>query len=363
MKPLSQKVAQTLIKKIKQAEQSAAENDSFVYCDDYLALARLYNSLDNYQKEIAVLTRFIDLGRAANEDLPIVERQLSEAKAALHEQRQIQKISGTNPIAATQDKSREKPSEPSKVPPLQLENETAADAPIWPSNREQPASLSARDIINVHEQPLDTIKLVSMCAAYTGKSEEDEIFELAIISFEYCQNNDTVTRILDEYHGTRQTAKTIPPEAIARLNTHNRGKSPKYLDVNKVNKIFEKADAVISHNDPHIERQLFLCLFPHLSAVKWRSSQSDIPWQALGFSEKGLSKLLHRYQFKRPNRTPVERAKAIIRLLSQFEPGTQTSLFKRLLHCQPMKPFEWTKSLKQRADKLQKKRFSFGFKR
>ncbi|WMS87008.1 hypothetical protein [Pleionea litopenaei] len=356
MKALTRKVAHSLIEKIVTGEKQAAKNDTLVSCDNYLTLARLYNSELDYAKEINVLQRFLDLGRAVHEDLALVERQLSEAKAAQHEQRQIDKLN-----LNTQNEPSVK--EASKTP-LRLQDESGSES-IWNTTEtsQEREKLTPRDIINPTNKPIDAIKMVTVCAAYTGKTEDDELFELALVSFQYCRNNDTVIKILDEYHGSRKTKKPIPIAAVSRLSASHGIESIEALNQDRVNTIMENVESVISHNDPYIERQHFICLFPHFEKLAWRSSQLDIPWSALGFKDRGLSKILNSYSINRPNRTPQERAKAIVRLLSQHEPGTQSSFFKRLLNCQPMKAFEWSKALKSTSDKLTKKRFGFGFRK
>lgn len=358
MNSLSQRVERNLIQQIKQKETQAGASQSFIMCDDYIALANLYRSNQLYQKELAILTRFINLGLALHDDLEKVEQRLNQAKARLHEQRQ--QNSGQNlDASATRQTSKVIPlvagAEQPKKPRLELALEEIDDGKenLW-----QPIPSTKTNYHAPRREkklPENSIKLVSICAAYTGKRPDDELFELALIAFDYCLNNDMVMRIVDEYHGLRLPSKDIPASARLRFGVNQQELKSSRFDSERIHKLLEGSQSVISHNDPVIERQLFLCHFPAYSKLDWRSSQVDIPWKALGFEATSLSTLASYYQIRSGTRTPTERAKTIVRLLAQFEPESDHTFLKRLMSCSPMSPMKWSEELRNHSKKLNRR--------
>jgi hypothetical protein len=363
---LSQRVERKLIQQIKHKEAEAGLKQTFVLCDDYIALANLYRANQLYQKELTVLSRFVNLGLALHEDIEKVELRIREVKALLHQQRQNSPILGPQTEDSTQlNKQFEDVAfdhvhqalEITHEPKLELTLEAIDDGQesFW-----HPVSSKRTSQTNVQrkaELPKHPIKLVSICAGYTGKTQQDEIFELALIAFEYCQNNDMVLRIIDEYHGLREPNKEIPATSKLRFGINLSDIKNRRFDHDRIQHLMTGVKSVISHNDPYIERQLFLCHFPAYAKVEWRSSQQDIPWKALGFSTTSLSNLAEHYQLRTSTRTPMERAKTIIRLLAQYEPDTDHTLLKRLMSCSPMAPMKWTQTLKAHSQRLNKRSF------
>ncbi len=356
MNSLSQRVERNLIQQIKRKEAEAGAKQAFVMCDDYIALANLYQSNQLFQKEFTILSRFINLGLALHDDLEKVELRLRQAKARLHQQRQqcpgLSTASSSSPAAAH---LINRPIEEKDAPKLELALEEIDDGKetLWQPQSSQKTHNTAAS--RVAKLPERTIKLVSICAAYTGKKHDDELFELALIAFEYCTNNDMVMRLTDDYHGLRLPSKDIPASARLRFGVNQQELKNSRFDHDHIQQVLEGAHSVISHNDPVIERQLFLCHFPAFSKLEWRSSQIDIPWKALGFETTSLSTLASFYQLRSGTRTPTERAKTIIRLLAQYEPETNHTLIKRLMSCSPMSPMKWNDELRSHSKRLNRK--------
>lgn len=358
MNSLSQRVERNLIQQIKHKEAQAGANQSFIMCDDYIALANLYRSNQLYQKEVVILTRFVNLGLALHDDLEKVEQRLRQAIARLHEQRQqnpgqiIESPPSQNFAKVSLLKAETK--QPTK-PKLELALEEIDDGKenLWqPLPTPKSGGHTPR---RVKKLPENSIKLVSICAAYTGKRADDELFELALVAFDYCQNNDMIMRVVDEYHGLRLPSKDIPASARLRFGVNQQELKNSRFDHDRVQQIMDGARSVISHNDPVIERQLFLCHFPAYSKLEWRSSQIDIPWKALGFEATSLSTLASYFQIRSGTRTPSERAKTIVRLLAQFEPDSEHTFIKRLMSCSPMSPMKWDEGLRSHSKKLNRR--------
>jgi hypothetical protein len=360
---LTQRVERRLIQQIKRKEAEAGASQQFILCDDYIALANLYRANHMYQKELVVLERFKNLGLALQEDVEKVEGRVREVKALLHRQRQATGSAVGSTAKHTHQPlpdysarhTEEELAETMPTTKLELTLEAMDDgkASFW--HPVAKSTTTDRKSASKPKLPELPVKLVSICAGYTGKTENDEIFELALVAFEYCQNNDRVLRILDEYHGLRAPGKEIPQASRLRFGINAHQLKQGNFDHQHIEQLMAGAKSVISHNDPYIERQLFLCHFPSYARVEWRSSQQDIPWKALGFSSTALSNLAEDFQLHTGTRTPMERAKTIIRLLAQTEPDTDHSLLKRLLSCSPMAPMQWTPTLRAHSKKLNKR--------
>lgn len=355
MKKLSQRVARNLIQTIKTNEQKAGQEDTLLRCDNYLSLAHLYINEGLYGKAVSVLSRFIDLGRSEFSDIPLVEQKLNEAKALLHEQRQIEALNKPENTSVEARLDSFLQHSPTK---LTLVGDIPEPRGVWQKmrNPESQPAVERNEVQKKRRLPAKPIKVVAMCAAYTGKTIQDEIYELAMVAFEYCLNNDRIMGTVDEYYGCRKTycrLETIEQLRLApELNTNVTHK----LSQEMVNRVTKDAHCVISHNDPYLERQHFFSLFPHLTDLDWRSSQLDIPWGAYGFKSKGLTSLLDYYGIAHTTRTAKDRARGIMRLLGQVEPDADNTFLSRLLSCKPMRRFTWSSEAKVQSNRLNRKR-------
>lgn len=360
MKKLSQRVARNLIQTIKFNEQKAGQEDTLLRCDNYLSLAHLYISEGLYGKAVSVLSRFIDLGRSEFADIPLVESKLNEARALLHEQRQIAALNKpvNTSIEAGLDSFLQ--SSPTR---LALVGDVPEPRGVWQQLRDPMSRLAAeaKEIEKKPQLPAKPIKLVAMCAAYTGKTIQDEIYELAMVAFEYCLNNDRIIRTVDEYYGCRKTYCKLETVEHLRLAPELNSDITHRLSHEMVDRLIKDAHCVISHNDPYLERQHFFNLFPHLIDLEWRSSQLDIPWGAYGFKSKGLTSLLDYYGITHTTRTAKDRARGIMRLLGQVEPDADNTFLSRLLSCKPMRRFTWSPEARAQSNKLNRKRIWLPF--
>ncbi len=350
MSKLSDRVASQLQIKIKQEEHRAAQRDQFVDSYHYLTLSHLFETKGDLEKALLVLNRFLNLGRANPTDEALVRQKQQQIKNAIHLSRQdTQRPLDIDALAAKFDLEAMASDEVEWISP---------DITVGSFTNNRTSSKQEK-IESTEELPADPIKLVTICAAYTGKTLTDEIYELSLVAFNYCRNNDRVLNIIEQYHGLRTPIKPIPDTVKMRVANPLISNNKQLLDQAKIINLLNDAYGVISHNDSYIERQHFLCLFPKFSHLKWWSSQQDIPWSALGFKEKSLTELLGFYGITNVPRTTTERAKGIGRLLSQKESNTNSSYFKRLLSCKSMKPVEWTSELKAQSAKVQGKLFAF----
>ncbi|MEE4244293.1 MAG: hypothetical protein V2I33_02715 [Kangiellaceae bacterium] len=333
MKKLALRVADKLLADIDSQELAAAKTFRPVPRDLYVSLARLYRSEALYHLEVEILNRFINHPSATASDISYVEKQLGEANKLANE------------VRADENSAKQQP---------QVEHHyddvTTAQ------------TIRASSIIN---KPLTTnekpISVAFVCGAYTGKSVNDELYELAIVTADYCRANDVILAITDEYHGYRKPSKHIPEKAKQRFQSKNPLLEQKYFDDHQVASMLGSVTTAISHNDAMVERQHLFCQFPKLTNTAWRSMQDSIQWQALGLDSLALSDLLSSHGLPAVTATPLIRARAMLTLSAQVDQLSQASYLKRIIASKPMAPFIWTPALKSQSKKVAQKRFRLPF--
>ncbi len=293
----------------------------------FLCLADVYRENNRISDEVNILERFAALGSASTEDTNKIFKRILK----VYELRES------------------------------LKHKASA------SNTEN-FSMQAleKDIMSVENiQPELGIKnyeiclAVAVCAAYTGATADDEIFELSLSQFEYCKNNDILLRITKQYHGLRRTQGEIPERKKRRFSVNKAELEKSQLDRKAILDIILGSEQVISHNHPYIERQHLVLMFPELAKIPWHSSQVDIPWKALQMDTISLTQLLKQHGNTLPVKSTSQRARGIVTLLSQIEPGTKKSYMARLMKCKPMRAFVWTPELKKASKRLNKRKFIF----
>lgn len=377
---LNERVEKNLSVKIKRHVQQAIANDTLIQSDDFLALANLYHARQKYTQELSVLNAFLTHGRASEDDIPRVKQRYLATKTLVHEQRlskadepQAPSFSLDNDTTISSEPAQKSKSEqssqtstPTELSLVEMDTgEFTGLERVFKSRAksfEKEKSSKTPKLTNIFNksltQPVDKIKVVALCAAYTGTASDDEIYELAMVSFDYCNNNDAILSITGEYQDTREPLKPINHLKLTTDRNRRNAKDLGHFDAHAIVQFMEGVDCVVSHNNPVWERQLFFCHFPALTHLSWRSSQLDIPWRALGYQSSALSKLLHSHQLSTTTQTSRDRAKGIVRLLAQVESGNHSSYASRLFQCQAMSHFVWDKTLRAQSKRLNKRGLS-----
>ncbi len=197
------------------------------------------------------------------------------------------------------------------------------------------------------------IKALTVCSAFTGRTEEDEITQLALVLFEYQPSRKKPGRIIEQYVASRAPVVVVPGKKQMQFVSTQSSMAEQLFDKQKIVALFNQADFVVSHNDADIERHILVTLIPELIDTKWYSSQKDIPWEAIGF-EKHLTRITRAHGMRRPNGC-LERARAIYRILKTFEQNASQVYLERLYNKQPMKSIEWTPAMSTQHKKLHRK--------
>ncbi|TQV86830.1 hypothetical protein [Aliikangiella coralliicola] len=338
---LTLKIEKKILSIIDAIEEKARQNDSEsaekIHSKHYMQLADLYHFHKDFENEAAILKRFARLDYAANDDLvEIYDR--------------IDRVSRLSDIA------QEKPSSLAKLElvPMYHDQDKISLSSV---NKVAPR-------VNLDKKPFkeQSLKVLSVCAAYTGRSDTDEVIQLALVLFEYSAAADKPMKTVETFVATRKTKIIVPVKTarqfnLGELNGQGDEHASQPFDTAKIRTMFQQADMVVSHNDAEVERKLIATLIPEVVEQDWYSSQKDIPWGALGFDTKSLTQLAVALGEKTP-RSCLERATAISQILAMNEPCSSQVYLERLYNMQAMKPFEWTPSLLKKRKQLHRNRFT-----
>ena len=126
----------------------------------------------------------------------------------------------------------------------------------------------------------------------TGLDEKrDQIIEFAISLFCFEKNSCKILGIVDSYCGLREPTIPIPLEASKVNGIYMDDVKGKDLDYERIKKLLDKAEFLISHN-ANFDRKFVRVLLPSVDSKEWLCSMNGIDWYGKGFNSKGLQNLL-----------------------------------------------------------------------
>ncbi|MCW8878482.1 MAG: hypothetical protein OQK51_15640 [Kangiellaceae bacterium] len=330
---LTAKVAKKILSIIDQLESDVASGNATINSQYYRQLADLYHFQKDFKSEAEILQRYVqldpsDLNKAANDDLVEIYERIDRANALIGFK-----------------KEELKPAVDLALEPISEEIEK-----ISISSKKKTAPRSDKQHKEFIEKKL---KGLTVCAAYTGRSDRDEVIQLALVLFEYCAKSEKPAKVLKTLVTNRKPLHDVPEKKLRKFGLSSQELKQSKFDYDGIKALFDEADMVISHNDADIERNLIITLIPDLINKRWFSSQKDIPWGALGFDSKSLSKLVLAHGNKVPH-SSLDRANAIFNLLLENEPNSDLIFLERLHNMQPMKDFQWTPELLKKHNQLKR---------
>ncbi len=323
---LTQKIEQKVLSIIDSLENNAKAEKSEIFAKYYIQLADLYHFEKNYHKEAKILKRFSQQETASNDDLVGLYERIDRA-VKLSEIKQLAPRQAANLALVPEAEDKDNISIESKKPIAKRINQSKA-----------PFHTKSHKVLNV-------------CSAYTGRTDNDEIAQLALVLIEITPNENKV-KTIDTFVGLRKTKKAVPAKTKLKFGLANYDLKLNPFNKPKVLSLFNQADFIVGHNDTDIERKLLALLIPEVAEMEWHSSQKDIPWGALGFESKKLTSLC-RAHGEKSFRSCLDRAAGIGRLLNHLEPSGEQTYFERLYSMPPMKPFVWTPELIKRKNQLE----------
>ncbi|WP_196140344.1 hypothetical protein [Aliikangiella sp. G2MR2-5] len=316
-----------LLSVIREQERlSMQDNNCQLSSRYYFQLADFYHCAKDYDKEAAILSRYARLDSIAGDELIQVYDRIERA-LKLYDIKVSGRLESSHLTLVSED-------EP--VGKFTIGSGSKTHFRVNPSLT--PFSQKNHRVLTV-------------CSAYTGRSDDDEIAQIALVLFEFNSESSEASRVLDTYVANRTTRKSIPTKTAMQFALVDKSTKRSVLDSAKILSLFELADFVVSHNDAEIERKLISLHFPQVADKPWYSSQKDIPWGALGYENKSLSTLA-RAHGEKAARTCLERASAICKLVQKFEPSAERTYLERLYHMTPMRPMVWTPELLKRSKNL-----------
>lgn len=331
---LTKIVEQKTLKLIDNMEVAAFESEAPLRAENYVKLANLYHFHKEFLKERDILIRFTESSLAFEEDLmEIYER--------------IEHISKTIHLAPEADASLAETDDSLSLVGIESEPdivELSSNTKVIHKHKNESSNLSGK-----------TIKVLSVCAVYTGRGDEDEIVQLSLVLTQYTEGEEIPFHILDTYTGNRKTLLPPAKKILSKFNIRDEAAETRPLKNEKVIQLFNQAEYVVSHNNPNIERRFIVTLFPELISCKWYSTQKDIPWRALGYDSISLSKITMALGRRKP-RSSLERAKAISQLLQHHEPSSNNYLIERIHYMKPMQAIEMTKAMKLQHKRMTNKK-------
>ncbi|MGX5173179.1 hypothetical protein ACUR5C_04020 [Aliikangiella sp. IMCC44653] len=334
---LTANIENKLLSLIEIAEKEATISGAQIDSKLYMQLADLHHFHKNYAKEVKILERFTKLDNNTSPDLVDIYERIDSVTKLIqtHQAHSPKSVAQAMQGAASLELVNEE--EETELKPVK--HKPAVEGRVNPDKK--PFSES-------------TVRVLTICAAYTGRADTDELVQIALVLFEYQDSRQEKGKILETYWGERSTLIKVPPKTLNQFSIKQVKSKVSNFDPVKITAMFELADFVVSHNDADIERKHLAVLIPELAGKPWYSSQKDIPWGALGQEDKGLSQLAKAHDEKAPKNC-MERALLICKLLQKYEPYSNQVYLKRLYNMQPMKPMQWTGMLKRQHNILSKK--------
>jgi|GEM_PF-3330135 len=325
---LTSNIERKLLSLVDAAEKAAASEAELIDAKLYLQLADLYHFDKKYKKEVSILQRFTRFEHANSDEFVDIYDRIEHVQSLIEHTPEV--IEESAPL--------------SLVPDIKDEDHISISTHKEVKHRVQQGK------IPFHQQ---TLKVLTLSAAYTGISDKDEIIQVAMVLFEYNDQRMKKGKILNTYWGSRKTRQAVPKKVANQFNFSLCEKDVLAFEKEKVLALVQQADFIVSHNDAEIERKLLATLVPEIAAVQWYSSERDIPWKAMGYDTQRLTQLAGGLGEKVP-RTCMDRAMIISRILQKTEPFSTHVYLERLYNMQPMKPFDWTAELQKQKKRMQK---------
>src|SRR5690625_828294 len=124
----------------------------------------------------------------------------------------------------------------------------------------------------------------------------DEVIELAMVPFRYCQQTGVIFEVLEPYAELRDPGRWIPKVITELTGITNDMVKGQQLDVERLRATVEAADLIIAHN-AGFDRQFAERLDGVFSEKPWACTVSDINWRAKGISGTKLEYLASAFGF------------------------------------------------------------------
>ena len=183
----------------------------------------------------------------------------------------------------------------------------------------------------------------------TGLGTEDQIIELAMVSFSFSAVSGHIVAVEDSYSGLREPSVPISSGAAQTHGIKESQLVGEKLDAETVNGMIERSDVMVAHN-ASFDRRFIATEFPAVAKKPWYCTMNGIPWRHKGYESKGLQSLLEDLHIEAGQaHRGLSDATAVVSLLRHQDPETAEPFSVQLFRGDPLPNTENTKRRAQRS--------------
>lgn len=158
----------------------------------------------------------------------------------------------------------------------------------------------------------------------------DEVIELAMVPFRYCQQTGVIFEVLEPYAELRDPGRWIPKVVTELTGISNEMVRGKQLDSDRLRATVETADLIVAHN-ASFDRPFAERLDGVFAGKPWACTVSDINWRAKGISGTKLEYLASAFGFHYEPHRALGDCMAGITILDQTLKKLNATVLSRLL--------------------------------
>ena len=190
---------------------------------------------------------------------------------------------------------------------------------------------SSRTNYSESAPPANLVKAIVLDTETTGIDiKNDRIIELGMVVFEYCPMTGQAYRVLETYNELEDPSIPIPPESTKIHGITDDMVRGKRINEADVQALISDVSLIIAHN-AKFDRGFVEARFPFFVNKAWACSFSQVPWKEEGMGSAGLEFLAYRYGFHYEGHRASNDCHALLEVLQQTLPESDTKVMLRLL--------------------------------
>ena len=184
------------------------------------------------------------------------------------------------------------------------------------------------------------VKGVIVDTETTGLNQDaDKIIEIGVVVFEYDPDSGQGYRVIETYGCLEDPGIPIPPEITAITGITDEMVAGQRIDDAKVAALLDGASLVIAHN-AKFDRPFLEQRFPVFENLPWGCSFAQVDWTGEGLGARKLDYIAFQFGFFFEAHRAEMDCLALLQILQQTLPKSQTIVLKSLLDQLPQK--DWT---------------------
>lgn len=158
----------------------------------------------------------------------------------------------------------------------------------------------------------------------------DEVIELAMVPFRYCQRSGVIFEVLEPYAELRDPGRWIPKGITELTGITNEMVQGQQLDLERLRAVVEAADLIVAHN-AGFDRPFAERLDEVFAGKPWACTVSDINWRAKGIGGTKLEYLTSAFGYHYEAHRALDDCMAGITILDQTLKNLDVTVLSRLL--------------------------------